>query len=86
MSPWPGTATLEAAYFGLPYCLVYKVAWPTYLIARMERSVAAARAVVAALDARALALGRPITRGMAADLMGQGAELTGHDLDSDGPG
>jgi lipid-A-disaccharide synthase len=30
-----GTATLEAAYFGLPYCLVYKVAWPTYLIARM---------------------------------------------------
>ena len=57
-----------------------------YLIARMERSVAAARAVVAALDARALALGRPITRGMAADLMGHGAELTGHDLDSDGPG
>ena len=30
-----GTATLEAAYFGLPYCLVYKVAWPTYLIARL---------------------------------------------------
>jgi len=30
-----GTATLEAAYFGLPYCLVYKVAWPTYLVARM---------------------------------------------------
>lgn len=30
-----GTATLEAAYFGLPYCLVYKVAWPTYLAARM---------------------------------------------------
>ena len=29
-----GTATLEAAYFGLPYCLVYKVAWPTYLVAR----------------------------------------------------
>ena len=30
-----GTATLEAAYFGLPYCLVYKVAWPTYLAARL---------------------------------------------------
>jgi len=29
-----GTATLEAAWFGLPYCLVYKVAWPTYLVAR----------------------------------------------------
>lgn len=30
-----GTATLEAACFGLPYCLAYKVAWPTYLAARM---------------------------------------------------
>ncbi len=30
-----GTATLEAAYFGLPYCLVYKVAWPTYFAGRM---------------------------------------------------
>lgn len=30
-----GTATLEAAWFGLPYCLVYKVAWPTYLLGRM---------------------------------------------------
>ncbi len=30
-----GTATLEAAYYGLPYCLVYKVAWPTYLLGRM---------------------------------------------------
>jgi len=30
-----GTATLEAGYFGLPYCLVYKVAWPTYAVARM---------------------------------------------------
>jgi lipid-A-disaccharide synthase len=29
-----GTATLEAAYFGLPYCLVYKVSWPTYLAAK----------------------------------------------------
>lgn len=30
-----GTATLEAACLGLPYCLVYKVAWPTYLIAKI---------------------------------------------------
>lgn len=30
-----GTATLEAAYFGLPYCLVYRVAWPTYVLGRM---------------------------------------------------
>jgi lipid-A-disaccharide synthase len=30
-----GTATVEAAYYGLPYCLVYKLAWPTYMIARM---------------------------------------------------
>jgi len=30
-----GTATLEAAYFGMPYCLTYKVAWPTYLVGRM---------------------------------------------------
>ena len=29
-----GTATLEAAYYGMPYCLIYRVAWPTYLIAR----------------------------------------------------
>ena len=30
-----GTATLEAAYYGLPYCLVYKVAWLTYVAGRM---------------------------------------------------
>ncbi len=29
-----GTATLEAAWFGLPYCLVYRVAWPTYVIGK----------------------------------------------------
>ena len=29
-----GTATLEAAYFGLPYCLVYKIAWLTFEIGR----------------------------------------------------
>jgi lipid-A-disaccharide synthase len=30
-----GTATLEAAYFGLPYCLVYRVAPLTYLMAKL---------------------------------------------------
>ena len=30
-----GTATLEAAYFGLPFVLVYKVSWPTYFAARL---------------------------------------------------
>ncbi len=29
-----GTATLEATILGLPYVLVYKVAWPTYVIGR----------------------------------------------------
>ena len=40
-----------------------------YLVSRIERSIAAAREVVAALDARALAAGRPITRALAAELM-----------------
>jgi lipid-A-disaccharide synthase len=30
-----GTATLEAAYFRLPFALVYKVSWLTYLAARL---------------------------------------------------
>lgn len=30
-----GTATLEAAMLGMPHCLVYRVAWPTYWIGRM---------------------------------------------------
>ena len=40
-----------------------------YLVLRMERSIGAARALVTALDARALAMGRPITRQLAADLL-----------------
>lgn len=40
-----------------------------YLVSRMPRSIGAARALVAALDARALALGRPITRSLAAEAM-----------------
>ena len=30
-----GTATLEAAYYGLPYCLVYRVAPATYWLAKL---------------------------------------------------
>jgi lipid-A-disaccharide synthase len=29
-----GTATLEAAFFGLPYCLVYRIAWLTFEIGK----------------------------------------------------
>ncbi|HEV8618128.1 MAG TPA: lipid-A-disaccharide synthase [Candidatus Udaeobacter sp.] len=34
-----GSATLEAAYFRLPFVLIYKVAWPTYLGARLVVNV-----------------------------------------------
>jgi len=34
-----GTATLEAAFFGLPYCLTYRVAWLTATIARLVMKV-----------------------------------------------
>ena len=30
-----GSATLEAAYFGMPFVLIYKVAWPTYVAGRL---------------------------------------------------
>ena len=40
-----------------------------WLIARMPRSIGAARALVAALDARALALGRPVSTRLAAELL-----------------
>jgi chromosomal replication initiation ATPase DnaA len=46
-----------------------------FLIARIERSIGAARAIVARLDRLALAEGRPVTRALAARL-----------LDSGGPG
>lgn len=42
-----------------------------YLVTRMPRSIGAARAMVAALDARALALGRPITRALAGEVLGE---------------
>ena len=34
-----GSATLEGAYFRLPFVLIYKVAWPTYLAARLVVNV-----------------------------------------------
>lgn len=40
-----------------------------YLVSRMPRSIGAARALVAALDAAALAGGRPITRALAAEVL-----------------
>ena len=43
-----------------------------YLVTRMERSIGAARALVAALDARALALGRPVSRALAAEVLDLG--------------
>ena len=30
-----GTATLEAAALGMPYCLVYKLAWPTWVLGKL---------------------------------------------------
>ena len=30
-----GTATLEAAALGLPYCLVYKISWPTWAMGKL---------------------------------------------------
>ena len=40
-----------------------------YLVSRMNRSIATARSLVAALDDRALAQHRPITRAMAAEIL-----------------
>jgi lipid-A-disaccharide synthase len=34
-----GSATLEAAYFGMPFVLIYKVAWATYVAARLVVNV-----------------------------------------------
>lgn len=48
---------------GVPAALI------PWLVARMERSFAAAQALVAALDARALAEGRPVGRAMAAAVL-----------------
>jgi lipid-A-disaccharide synthase len=34
-----GSATLEAAHFRMPFVLIYKVAWPTYIAARLVVNV-----------------------------------------------
>ena len=34
-----GSVTLEAAYFRMPFVLIYKVAWPTYVAARLVVNV-----------------------------------------------
>lgn len=72
-------ATLEAPDDGLLSAVLVKlfadrqVAVPAnlipYLISRMPRSIGAARALVAALDARSLAAGRPITRALAGEVL-----------------
>lgn len=46
-----------------------------YLVSRIDRSFAGARALVAALDSRALALGRPITRELAAEILDSRGEV-----------
>lgn len=66
-----------------------------YMVARMDRSIAAARDLVAVLDARALAEGRPVTRALAARLLGsdpaeEGLRLAtsdglSHDFRADAP-
>ena len=55
-----------------------------WLARRIERSFAAARALVAALDRAALAAKSPVTRGLAARLLaGEGAPTTQDDLDGE---
>lgn len=48
-----------------------------YLLPRMERSLAQAGALVARLDARALALGRPVTRQLAQEILADGLDNQG---------
>ena len=45
-----------------------------YLLGRMERSLASARALVARLDARAAALKRPVTRQLAQDVLAEAGD------------
>jgi chromosomal replication initiation ATPase DnaA len=45
-----------------------------YIVVRMERSLAAANALVDVLDRAALAEGRPITRALAASALGRRAD------------
>jgi len=54
----------------------------TYLLARMERSLAQARMLVDQLDRRSLALGRPVNRALAQEIL---AETTASPLDNHKP-
>jgi chromosomal replication initiation ATPase DnaA len=56
-----------------------------YITTRMERSFAAANAIVAALDRAALAGGRGVTRKLAADVLGDLADDAQGDLWDNGP-
>jgi chromosomal replication initiation ATPase DnaA len=51
-----------------------------YLLARMERSVSAARRLVARMDDAAAARSRPINKALARDLFGESADLFDDDL------
>ena len=48
-----------------------------YLTRRIDRSFAAAQRAVAALDAAAMRLGRPVTRRLAAEVLAQGLDSSG---------
>lgn len=59
-----------------------------YLLGRMERSFAAANDIVARLDARALELGRPVTRALAQEMFAEDLptqQVLPLDLDNGGP-
>ncbi|MFC0283234.1 hypothetical protein ACFFJB_06370 [Camelimonas abortus] len=58
-----------------------------YLARRLDRSAARARALVARIDDRALSLGRPVTRALAAEVLreaGAAGDGSGRDDDDDG--
>ena len=64
--------------------LVVEPAVVRYLLRRMERSFAAARALVAAIDRESLRSGRPVTVPFVAELMAQGGFGGGCDEAEDG--
>ena len=50
-----------------------------FIVTRMERSLEAANAIVEHLDREALAEGRPVTRQLAASVLGEGPLAGGED-------
>jgi chromosomal replication initiation ATPase DnaA len=87
------TATLEAPDTGLMRSVLQKLfadrqllvdeAVIAYLTLHLDRSLSDARAIVADLDRRGLALGRRVTRAMAAAVLGQRAEAEDNEGDDD---